>query len=59
MPQNVCEMCEHFIYDYDMDGYVCEVDLDMDEVERMMNFSHYECPYFRFGDEYNTVRKQN
>ena len=28
-----CEQCEHYVYDDLMDYYVCEVDLDQDEME--------------------------
>ncbi|MBR4868978.1 MAG: hypothetical protein IKU10_07460 [Clostridia bacterium] len=61
MPQQKgpCEECDHFIYDEDWDCYTCEIDLDMDDVEKLMSHSHWDCPYFHFRDEYRIVRKQN
>ena len=29
-----------------------------DELIRFMEDSHYQCPYYRAGDEYSIVRKQ-
>ena len=59
MSQNCCEQCDHYTYDEIWDCYSCEIDLDMDDLERLMSFSRYECPYFQFRDEYRIVRKQN
>lgn len=49
----------NYEYDEEYDCYVCGMDLDMDEAERFMTFSFKDCPYFRPGDEYTIVKKQN
>ena len=54
-----CDECEHYIYDEEWDCYDCEIDLDMDDRERMSFDSNFHCPYYRFYDEYRIVRKQN
>lgn len=53
-----CEECAYFVYDDDYEEYMCEIDLDEDEVARFYSDSHYNCPYFRNGDEYKVVRHQ-
>lgn len=54
-----CEDCAYFAYDEEYDYYVCEMDLDEDEMLRFMQSSFSNCPYYRCGDEYSVVRKQN
>lgn len=34
------------------------MDLDEDELVRFLSDTHYDCPYYRNGDEYLVVRKQ-
>ena len=55
---NNCENCAYYLYDEDYECYVCDMDLDEDEMAHFMmgNFSH--CPYFQLYDEYKIVRKQ-
>lgn len=53
-----CEECAHFVYDDDYEEYLCQVDLDEDEVARFYSDAHYNCPYYRNGDEYQVVRHQ-
>ena len=53
-----CEQCEHYVYDDLMDYYVCEVDLDQDEMEDFLNYNTHHCPYFRYADEYYLARRQ-
>lgn len=55
---NNCDSCTFFIYDEDYEDYVCDRNLDEDELFRLMSDSKYECPYYRCGDEYRVVRKQ-
>ena len=38
--------------------YTCDRDLDEDEMMRFLTDQHYQCPYYRSGDEYRVVRKQ-
>lgn len=46
-------------YDEEYEENVCTMNLDEDEMMRFMSGYHKGCPYFRFGDEYSIVRKQN
>ena len=53
-----CECCGNYVYDEQNDYYVCEVNLDEDEMAHFMQDTYYNCPYFQMGDEYKIVRKQ-
>ena len=45
-------------YDEEYDDYICEMDLDEDEMVRFLTARADSCPYWRPGDEYITARKQ-
>ena len=47
-----CEQCNNY------ECYVCEVDLDEDEMARFLADEFRDCPYFQPGDEYLVVRRQ-
>ena len=53
-----CEECAYFVYDDEYEEYMCEINLDEDEVARFYSDFHYNCPYYRNGDEYKVVRHQ-
>ena len=53
-----CECCGNYVYDDDYGYYVCEMDLDEDEMRLFMQGQFRSCPYFRYGDEYRIVRHQ-
>lgn len=59
MSTNSCEYCIHYIYDDIYDYYTCEIDLDMDAYERFLTDAVSDCPYYRGGDDYTIVRRQN
>ena len=44
--------------DEEYEEYLCEINLDEDEVARFYSDAHYNCPYYRNGDEYKVVRHQ-
>ena len=54
-----CESCEFYDYDEELDAYVCNMNLDEDELYCFMSGTNQSCPYYRFYDEYKSVRKQN
>ncbi len=54
-----CESCEFYGYDDDYGDYICNVALDEDEMADFLNKNTNSCPYYRFYDEYKSVRKQN
>lgn len=55
---NCCDFCAYYTYDEEYDCYVCDMNLDEDEMARFMTKTYDNCLYFRDGDEYKTVRKQ-
>ncbi len=59
MSADICETCAYYYYDDEYECYVCDMDLDEDELQRFISGSSRECPYYRDGDEYKVVRKQN
>ena len=58
-PATNCEQCAYNIYDEEYDSFVCSINLDEDEMLRFLGQSDYNCPYFKFYDEYKFVQKQN
>lgn len=53
-----CESCMYYTYDEDYECYVCDMDLDEDEMIRFLSGDSGSCSHFRHGDEYRIVRKQ-
>ena len=54
----ICDTCANYMYDEEYEYYVCEVDLDEDEMMRFLTGNNQECPYYQSGDEYLVVRHQ-
>ena len=54
-----CETCVYYEYDEDYGYYICNVNLDEDEMLRFIEQTYSNCPYYNDGDEYKIVRKQN
>ncbi len=54
-----CENCLNYAYDEEFEEYACSVNMDEDDYGRIFTGHEKTCPYFRFGDEYSIVRKQN
>ncbi|MGI5887771.1 MAG: DUF6472 family protein [Oscillospiraceae bacterium] len=52
----LCEECAYYVEDEQ--GSYCSVNLDEDEAVKFLSRGQ-ECPYYRNGDEYSVVRKQN
>lgn len=50
--------CESCIY-YDMDNEDCRIELDEDELLRFAFKRTGDCPYYKYYDEYKSVRRQN
>ena len=53
-----CETCANYVYDEDYEYYVCDMDLDEDEMYRFLSGSTDSCPYYQLDNEYLIVRKQ-
>ncbi len=56
--QGSCESCAYYTYDEEYEYYVCEANLDEDEMSAFLRGAEFSCPFYRFGDEYAVVRKQ-
>ena len=57
--QSNCESCVFYDYDEDYEAYICTVNLDEDEMSAFIAGRTKSCPYYRPGDEYSIVKKQN
>lgn len=57
----MCENCMHLDYDEVTREYVCSIEyaMDEDDLARMSYSYSKRCPYYKIGDEYTLVRKQN
>lgn len=53
-----CEYCSNYLYDEEFEYYVCDRNLDEDEMGKFMTETFRDCPYFQMNDEYRIVRKQ-
>ncbi len=58
MSKSNCDTCAFFEYDDDYECYTCTVNLDEDEMAKFLQDTYYNCPYYKYGDEYSIVRKQ-
>ncbi len=54
-----CESCLYYDFDDETDSYICTVNLDEDEAVDFTNGMSTECHYYRYYDEYTSVKKQN
>lgn len=54
-----CECCWNYVFNDESGCFECQMDLDEDEMTRFLSGTVWQCPYFRFNDEYEVVRKQN
>jgi hypothetical protein len=57
-PGGSCEFCAHYEYDDKMDCYVCEMNLDEDEMVLFLQHQYTACPYFSFSDDYKLAGRQ-
>ena len=53
-----CDSCANYAYDEDYECYVCDVDLDEDEMYRFLTGNDFNCPFYQNDDEYKVVRHQ-
>jgi len=53
-----CDSCANLSYDEDYEYYVCDIDLDEDEMQRFLTGNNDTCPYYQVDDEYLVVRHQ-
>ena len=53
-----CDTCWYYDYDEEYDEYCCRMELDEDEVYRILSSSSHHCPFYRQGDDYTLARRQ-
>ena len=53
-----CDTCVNYSYDEDYEYYVCDVDLDEDEMQACLACNNETCRYYQLEDEYAVVRHQ-
>ena len=54
-----CDDCIHLAYDEQCDEYYCEMELDEDEVSRLIEGRLNDCPFYCGGNsDYYLSRKQ-
>ena len=53
-----CDTCNYLVYDEEYECYVCDMDLDEDDMVKFLQGHTMECPYYQNGDEYRVVRHQ-
>ena len=58
MDPTQCDGCWYYDYDEEFDEYYCMMDLDEDEVYRIISSPNQHCPYYRQGDDYTLARRQ-
>ena len=54
-----CEFCQNYVYDDEYECMTCLIDLDEDDYASFIMGKRKNCPYYKQGDEYSIVRKQN
>ena len=52
-----CDLCAYYWIDEEDGTGECQVNLDEDDLARMLSGSSDSCPYFQMDDEYKIVRK--
>ena len=56
----LCEECMYLEYDEELEEYNCTMECaDEDDYQKMVSAGSKMCPFFRRGNEYTIVRKQN
>ena len=53
-----CDNCAYYEYDEDWESYVCAMDMDEDDFNRVVSGGYKDCPYYVNDDEYAVVRHQ-
>lgn len=53
-----CDSCNNLVYDEDYECYVCDMNLDEDDMVRFLQGNTRECPYYQNNNEYEVVKHQ-
>ncbi len=58
MSADICEECNNYMYDDEEECYICEMDLDEDDMVRFLTGNNANCPYYQSNNEYEVVKHQ-
>ena len=50
-----CDSCINFVYDDEDECYVCDMNLDEDDMVRFLTGTFDNCPYYQLDNEYLIV----
>ena len=53
-----CDSCNNLVYDEDYECYVCDIDLDEDDMVKFLQGNTRACPYYQSNNEYEVVKHQ-
>lgn len=53
-----CDSCMFCNFDEEYGDYVCDADMDEDDMVRFLEGRTAECPFWRPGDDYRTALRQ-
>lgn len=56
--QTSCDDCSNFVFDEELNEYICDVNMDEDDYARLVLSSYKECPYYQSDNEYKIVKHQ-
>ena len=55
---DLCELCNNYLWDDEEECYICDLNLDEDDMVRFLQGNTKSCPYYQSNDEYEIVRHQ-
>ena len=58
MSADICEECNNYMYDDEEECYVCDMNLDEDDMVRFLTGNNKDCPYYQSDNEYEVVKHQ-
>ena len=50
-----CDLCCYYVYDEDDECYVCDMNLDEDDMVKFLTGNFNDCPFFKSGDVVTTI----
>ncbi len=58
MSADICEECNNYMYDDEEECYVCDMNLDEDDMYKFLTGNNKDCPYYQSDNEYEVVKHQ-
>jgi len=58
MSVDICEECNNYMYDDEEECYVCDMNLDEDDMYKFLTGNNKDCPYYQSDNEYEVVKHQ-